>query len=111
MEVIRLMDPVSTTCTLRLLALLFLLSSQHELRAANEEDALAFFCVHQDKDKYVKAPTLYEALPVRDTTGREFYVERRAAHAVSNRALEAVVVKTTQKYRNISEIQRKSWRI
>ena len=64
MEVKRLMDRVSTTCILRLLAHRFLLSSEHESRAANEEDALAFFRVHQDKDKYVKAPTLYEALPV-----------------------------------------------
>lgn len=70
----------------------FWLLSQHDLRAANDEDALAFFRVHQDKDKHLKAPTLYEALPVRNTTGREFYVERRAAHAVSDRALEAVVV-------------------
>ena len=86
------MDRVSTTCILRLLALLF--GCRHNTISVrrNEEDALAFFRVHQDKDKHVKAPTLYEALPVRNTTGREFYVERRAAHAVSDRALEAVVV-------------------
>jgi hypothetical protein len=98
---------VSAPCILLTLALLALLPSHRGLGAVKELDVLAFFRVHQDKDKYMKVPSLYEALPLRDTTDREFYVERRAAHMVSNRAVEAVIVKKTPKYRNISEFKKK----
>ena len=74
--------------------------------AASEVDALAFFRATEDKDKYRRAPGAYESEAVRDQRSRQFYIERRVAHRVAIRDIEAVRVKKAIGYGSQSDYTR-----
>src|SRR5215207_9450924 len=86
-----------------LLAVLLLLPLRIELDAASEVDALAFFRATDDSEKYRRASAAYDSERVRDQTSRQFYIERRVAHRVSNRDIETVTVKKAIGYASQSD--------
>jgi hypothetical protein len=86
-----------------LLAVPPLLPLRMEVDAASEVDALAFFRATEDKEKYQRSPGAYDSEPVRDQASRQFYIERRVAHRVSIRDVEAVIVKKAIGYASQSD--------
>jgi hypothetical protein len=74
-----------------------------EVEAATEIDALAFFRATEDKEKHRTSPGAYESEPVRDQASRQFYIERRVAHRLSIRDVEAVTVKKAIGYASQSD--------
>ena len=89
-----------------LLSVLLLLLLPMEIDATSDVDALAFFRATEDKEKYRISPGAYESEPVRDQMRRQFYIERRVAHQVSIRDIEAVRVKKAIGYGRQSDYWR-----
>jgi hypothetical protein len=89
-----------------LLAVPLLLPLRMEVEATSEIDALAFFRATEDQEKYRTSPGAYESEPVRDQMRRQFYIERRVAHQVSIRDIEAVRVKKAIGYGSQSDYLR-----
>jgi hypothetical protein len=89
-----------------LLSVLLLLLLPMEVDATSDVDALAFFRATDDKEKYRSALGAYESEPVRGQMHRQFYTERRVAHQVSIRDIEAVRVKKAIGYGSQSDYWR-----